>query len=108
MPYLRLWRYRIAPGREIDFEKAYGPDGDWAQLFRLGAGYLGTELLRSTPPATGYMTIDRWRSEADWRRFLEKHGDAYQELDRRLAPLTTEDVEIGNYKQAWGRGLLPR
>jgi len=97
MPCLRLWRYRVAPGREAAFERAYGPDGDWAVLFRRGDGYLGTELLRAVPPGTGWVTIDRWRSEADWRAFLEKHGDAYRELDRRLAPLTAEDVEIGNY-----------
>ncbi len=102
MPCLRLWRYRVTPGLEAAFERAYGHDGDWARLFRLGRGYLGTELLHATPPGIGYATIDRWRSEADWRAFLEKHGPAYHELDRRLAPLTTEDVEIGNFVSADG------
>ncbi len=98
MSYVRLWRYEVTPGREHDFVKAYGPEGDWARLFRRGEGYLGTELLRASPPATGYLTLDRWRSETDWRRFLEKQHSAYAELDRLLAPLCQENVELGNFE----------
>lgn len=97
MPYLRIWRYHVAAGKAAEFEKTYGPDGDWARLFLLGEGYLGTELLHPVPPGTGYVTIDRWRSVADWQRFLEKHGAAYRELGRRLTPLCTENVELGNF-----------
>jgi hypothetical protein len=97
MMYLRLWRYRIPPGREADFIMAYGPAGDWAQLFLLGEGCLGTELLHPASPGIDYATSDRWRSVAVWQRFLEKHGDAYRELGRRLAPLCTENVELGNF-----------
>lgn len=97
MPYVRIWRYRVPPGREQAFVQAYGADGDWARLFRQGDGYLGTELLHPCTPVAGYVTIDRWRTEADWRRFLEDHGAVYQALDRRLASLTTENVEIGSF-----------
>lgn len=97
MSYVRLWRYRVTLGREIEFAQAYGPDGDWARLFRRGAGYLHTELLRETPGAGACLTINRWRTAADWQGFLEKHGPAYRELGRRLAPLCTENVELGNY-----------
>lgn len=97
MPYLRLWRYRIAPGRESEFLAAYGPRGDWARLFSGGAGYLGTELLRDTAQPLACVTIDRWRSEADWNAFLASRRDAYRTLDARLAPLCVEDTEIGSY-----------
>ena len=49
MNYVRTWRFRTAAGRQDEFEKAYGPDGDWAQLFHRGDGYLGTELVRLAP-----------------------------------------------------------
>lgn len=98
MPYLRIWRYRVAPGREADFARAYGPDGDWAQLFRATDGYLGTTLLRAAAPANGYLTVDRWRTAADWQRFLADHGEAYRTLDQRLAPLCVEDIELGSYE----------
>ena len=43
--YVILWRFRPAVGRESEFERAYGPSGQWARLFGLDDGYLGTELL---------------------------------------------------------------
>lgn len=98
MPYHRLWRYQVAPGRITEFEQAYGPTGVWAQLFARGAGYLGTELLRPLPPGTGYITLDHWQSEAAWLAFLEHHASAYQELGRQLDPLCAENVEIGNFQ----------
>ena len=97
MPYVRVWKFRTAPGRTADFESAYGPAGDWARLFRLGEGYLGTELLHPHQPSGLYLTIDRWRSEADWQRFLANHGTAYRSLDARLAPLCAEDTEVGSF-----------
>lgn len=95
MPFLRIWRYRAAPGRAAEFATAYGPDGDWAALFRRGEGYLGTDLLHGEDIA---LTIDRWRTAADWDRFLALHRADYEALDRRLAPLCCEDVEIASFQ----------
>lgn len=100
MSYIRVWKFRAVPGRTPDFEAAYGSDGDWARLFRLGEGHLGTELLHPHSSGGLYLTIDRWRSEADWLRFLDLHGAAYRALDARLAPLCAEDVEVGNFTVA--------
>ena len=40
------------------FERVYGPEGEWAQFFRTGRGYVGTELLRDVeiPAATSSST----------------------------------------------------
>ena len=45
--YVILWRFRPVVGQESEFERAYGPSGEWARLFRRDEGYLGTELLLS-------------------------------------------------------------
>ena len=45
--FVILWTYEIAEEHRGAFESAYGPDGVWVRFFREGAGYLGTELLRS-------------------------------------------------------------
>src|SRR5262245_42394930 len=44
--YVVVWRFQAKPGREHDFEQAYGPAGDWVTLFRSDPEYVGTELLR--------------------------------------------------------------
>lgn len=49
------------------------------------------------PGAGTYLTIDRWRTAADWQGFQEEHGPAYRELGRKLTPLCPENVELGNF-----------
>ena len=44
------------------FERAYGADGEWAQFFRQGPGYVGTELLRDVEIPGRYLVVDRWES----------------------------------------------
>jgi hypothetical protein len=46
--YVVIWRFRPLTGREHEFERAYGPSGEWTRLFQHGEGYLGTELLQSS------------------------------------------------------------
>ena len=90
-----LWRYRVKPEHAEEYERVYGPDGDWAQLFRRAKGYLGTELLRS--PNGDYLTIDRWRSASDFAAFKEKYGDDYAALDARTEAWTEEEMNLGTW-----------
>lgn len=95
--FVRVWLYSVEEPNRADFERAYGPGGDWARLFALSGNFLGTELLRGEPGR--YMTIDRWRDESDWRLFMDRHGDDYRALDRDCEGLTSEEVEIGEFSQ---------
>ena len=94
-----LWEFRVRPGSEPAFEAAYGPEGDWAVLFRRAPGYLGTELLRA-PDAGRYVTIDRWVSSAAFEAFREAHRADYEDLDRRCASLTLEETPLGKFDRA--------
>src|SRR5438093_9481658 len=71
MAYLILWEFRPRPGKEPEFETAYGPGGDWARLFRRSGEYLGTHLLRDVGDPCRYFTLDRTSRGAfeDFRRF---------------------------------------
>ncbi|HZN03063.1 MAG TPA: NUDIX domain-containing protein [Candidatus Polarisedimenticolia bacterium] len=93
--HVLVWEFRPAPGREAEFERAYGPDGDWARLFRRDPAYLGTELLRGT--AGRYLTLDRWRSRAAYEGFRARHADDYADLDRRMEDLTSHESSIGAF-----------
>jgi heme-degrading monooxygenase HmoA len=95
--FLRLWQFRAAPGQENEFEEAYGPEGAWAQLFRMDPGYLGTELLRAATGPRDYVTVDRWESPAAWTAFRELHADAYEKLDRQCERLCSLDARIGEF-----------
>jgi len=34
MGFIYVWEYIVPPNNSEAFQRAYGPDGDWAQLFR--------------------------------------------------------------------------
>jgi heme-degrading monooxygenase HmoA len=88
-----LWRFRAVPGREAEFEAAFGDDGVWVQLFRTSRGFLGSELMRGTDGV--YLTIDRWVSEAAYREFRDAQAEAYAATDAGCQALTIEETSIG-------------
>ena len=102
--FVRTWRYRVGREEREAFERAYGPDGDWARLFARGSGYLGTELLGAADDGSGndllYVTIDRWRARSDWDAFLADHQDDYRTLDLALEHLTLEEEDLGDWVSA--------
>src|SRR5690348_15417809 len=92
-----LWRFQVKPGCEAEFERAYGPAGEWAKLFRRGAGYLGTELLREVGEHPSYPTIDRWSSQAAHAAFGARWRDEYRALDERFEELTQQETLLGSF-----------
>jgi heme-degrading monooxygenase HmoA len=91
-----LWTYRVEPSWAVLFEAIYGPEGDWAQLFRQADGYRGTELLRESEGR--YVTIDRWDSASDFQQFKASFADAYVLLDTRCEALTEAEEFIGEFE----------
>lgn len=95
--FVVVWRFEIAEERIADFEAAYGPDGDWAKLFRNSPEYLGTELLKDAYISDSYLTIDRWTSDEAFRSFRRDNDAAYEALDRSCDDLTSKETRIGAY-----------
>jgi len=95
--FVVVWRFEVAEEKIQPFEDAYGADGTWARLFRSSPQYLGTELLRDAYVPGGYLTIDRWVSEDDFRAFRKDHDSEYESLDRSCDHLTSRETRIGAY-----------
>ena len=95
--YVIVWRFEIRPGSEAEFEALYGPSGRWAALFRRGAGFCATELLRGDPQAREYLTIDRWDSGAAYDEFRHAHAEAYDALDSAGDHLTVTETHLGSF-----------
>lgn len=93
--YVAIWRFRIVPARRDEFLAAYGPRGEWEQLFTRAEGYMGTELF-ATDEADVYLTLDRWRSRQDFARFQQQFGEEYHALDERCAALTLEETKLAD------------
>jgi hypothetical protein len=103
--YVSIWRFRIESANCARFERAYGPDGEWARLFGRQPGFVGTELLLEDRAAdadgtAAYLTIDRWRARSDWLDFQDAYGDDYRMLDRTCESLTAAEERIGAFATA--------
>ena len=92
--FVRVWEYEVPGDRVAAFITAYAADGPWGELFGQAAGFLGTELYRDAARADRFLTIDRWRNEADWRSFLHAFGPAYESLDARLDGLAVAERSL--------------
>ncbi len=86
--FVTLWEFEVKPGSEELFERTYGPEGEWAKLYRRDARYLGTRLLRDVAAERVYVTMDRWESRAAYEEFREKFAVEYEELDEECEGMT--------------------
>ena len=82
-----------------DFERAYGPEGEWAQFFRAGPGYVGTELLRDAELSGRYLVVDRWESRDAYNAFVESHRDEYMRRVDETAFNYDRELEVRNVRE---------
>ena len=92
--FTTIWRFTVRPERTEEFERHYGAEGTWAQFFRTGKGYIGTELHRSVADPGVYVTVDRWESEAAYDAFRKSRQREYEEIDRRFETLTLNEEHL--------------
>jgi heme-degrading monooxygenase HmoA len=96
--FVVLWEFDVKPGYEERFERVYGPDGDWARLFRGDANYQGTRLLREASRDGIYVTVDFWRSRDAYERFRAAASESYAALDAACKGLTAGERPIGSFE----------
>lgn len=93
-----VWGFSVPSRQRHAFEKAYSPDGAWAQLFRTGEGYIRTELLRDRSTPGRYLTIDYWVSRRAFIIFKKRKHAEYEELDNKCAALTRREEQLGEFE----------
>jgi heme-degrading monooxygenase HmoA len=84
-----------------EFERVYGPDGDWSQFFRQGRGYVGTELLRDVEQPGRYLVVDRWDSRDAYNTFVEQHRGEYMRRVDETVFLYDHELRFGTFETIW-------
>jgi heme-degrading monooxygenase HmoA len=84
-----------------EFERVYGPDGDWATFFAEAAGYIGTELLHDVELPSRYLVIDRWESAEAYNTFAAANREEYMRRvdDSRLH--YEQELRFGTFENVW-------
>ena len=84
-----------------EFERVYGPNGEWAEFFRSGAGYIGTELLRDVEIPGRYLVIDRWESADAYNAFVAAHKDDYMRRADDNSFHYDQELRFGTFENVW-------
>ena len=92
-----VWEFVVRAGSVERFERAYGPDGDWARLFAAHHGFRGTVLLRDLADEHRYLTVDSWDTIEQRAAMLSSAREEYERLDRACEALTESEREVGTF-----------
>ena len=92
-----IWEYHVEPEQEEAFLRLYGPDGEWAQLFRRSDGFIETQLLRDAEDPNRYVTVDYWVSGEVRGEFQEEFREPFESLDSQGEELTRWERSIGDF-----------
>lgn len=95
--FTAIWEFHVKPETRSEFERIYGPDGDWAQLFRRSPDYRGTILLCDRDHHK-YVTLDRWNSREALQQFKRQYQVDYAALDKKCENLTEKETFIGDFE----------
>jgi heme-degrading monooxygenase HmoA len=97
--YLAVWEFEVTPESRGQFEKVYGPEGTWAQLFRHSPDYRGTKLLRDLARPGRYLTLDYWTSREAFHAFKQEHAAEYATHDKQCESLTEREAMVGEFEE---------
>ena len=86
-----------------EFERVYGPEGDWAKFFGQGRGYIGSELLRDLEEPERYLVIDRWESADAYNAFLGEHDDEYLRRSEEARLYYVQELRFGTFENVWSQ-----
>ena len=94
-----FFTYDVADSTE--FERVYGPEGEWAQFFRDGRGYIGTELLRDVETPGRYLVVDRWESREAYNEFVAANRDEYMRRVDETSFQYEHELRLGTFESVW-------
>ena len=55
-----VWQFTVRPGREAEFERFFGADGEWTAANRHARSYLGSSFLRDQSLTSRYLVVEYW------------------------------------------------
>jgi len=97
--YTYLWEFIVEPEHLDEFQRHYGSQGSWVQLFRQAPGYIETLLLQDSTNPHRFITLDRWNNDAAYRKFRSEFSQQYAALDSRCEKLTIRETLIGEFSE---------
>ncbi|PYQ79268.1 MAG: hypothetical protein DMG01_09225 [Acidobacteria bacterium] len=90
-----VWQFDVRSGKEKEFEKFYGVDGEWTAMNRHSRSYLGTSFLRDQSRTTRYMVIEYWSEMLVYEEHKSYRRDQLETLEKQQQALVTSVEPLG-------------
>jgi quinol monooxygenase YgiN len=90
-----VWNFRVQPGREEEFEKLHGADGEWTSISRKSRSFLGSSFLRDLADARRYLMVEYWSEMVVYEKHLADFSDEMERLQERRNAMIAEAIPVG-------------
>ena len=95
--YLTIWEYKVKVPKMREFEKLYGPAGEWVKLFSTDDNYIKTELHKDINDPYRFVTIDYWKSKEAYYSFRNSAKKDFEIIDKAGEELTEIEAHLGEF-----------
>ena len=90
-----MWQFDVKKGREEEFEKLFGADGDWTALNRQTRSYLGTSFLLDQNRPSRYLLIEYWSEMVVYEQHRAYRSDALVKIEEQRDSLVEAMEPMG-------------
>lgn len=92
-----MWQFDVKAGREEEFEKLYGADGEWTALNRQTRSYLGSSFLRDQSQPLRYLLTEYWSEMIVYEEHRASREAKMDAIEARRAELVDRMEPLGIY-----------
>ena len=85
----------VKPGKQQEFERFYGADGEWSKLARRSRSFLGSSFLRDQANHTNYMLVEYWSEMVVYERHRSSFDNDIHMLEERRKVLCDGILPLG-------------
>lgn len=89
------WQFDVKPGKEDEFERFSGADGDWTAVNRHARSYLGSSFLKDQSRPQRYLLIEYWSEMIVYEQHKAYRSDAIEQLEAKRAELVDHVEPLG-------------
>jgi quinol monooxygenase YgiN len=90
-----VWQFEVKAGKEAEFERLFGAEGDWTGASRHSRSYLGSSFLRDQNNDQRYLLVEYWSEMLVYEQHKAYRRDAMADLEARRDELVASVEPLG-------------
>lgn len=92
------WQFEVRDGKQAEFERLHGADGEWTALARRSRSYLGSSFLSDVAQPTRYLLIEYWSEMVVYERHAADFRDEIASLEKLRDTLVVSTQPLGIFE----------